>query len=64
MPCLMPPYSQSNSDLVIVEHEAYVPRPLRVVSDEVIVTLRPLLLRVARQHALQTDAHALDVVDG
>lgn len=52
------------SDLVVVEDEVDVPRPLCVVPDEVIVTLRSLLLSVAREHALQTDAHALDIVNG
>lgn len=41
-----------------------VPRPLGVVLDEVFISRRSLLLRVAREHALQTDAHALHIVYG
>jgi hypothetical protein len=52
------------SDLVVVEDEVDISRPLRVVPDEVLVSWRSLLLRVAREHALQTDADALHVVYG
>lgn len=51
-----------SSDLVVVKDKANISRPLRVVSDEVIVSLRPFLLRVTREHALQADTYALDVV--
>lgn len=47
-----------------MEDEADVPRPLRVVPHEVIVSFWSFLLCVAREHALQADAYALDVVDG
>jgi hypothetical protein len=40
-----------------------VSRPLCIVAHEVIVALRSLLLVVAVQHALKTDAHTLDVVN-
>jgi hypothetical protein len=50
--------------LVIVKDKVNVPRPRRVVPDEVLVAWWPLLLRVAREHALQTDADALHVVYG
>jgi hypothetical protein len=33
------------------------------VPDKLLIPGRPLLLCVARQHALQTDTHALDIVD-
>lgn len=41
-----------------------IPRPLRVQPHKVVVPGRPLVLRVARQHALQAHAHALDVLHG
>lgn len=41
-----------------------VPRPRRVVPDEVLVAWWPFLLCVAREHALETDADALYVVYG
>jgi hypothetical protein len=47
-----------------MEHKVDIPWPLRVIPDKVLVPLRPLLLRIAREHTLQTDAYALDVVDG
>jgi hypothetical protein len=46
-----------------MKDEVDVPRPLGVVPHEVVITLRSLLLGVAREHALQADAYALDVVD-
>ncbi len=46
-----------------MKHEADIPRPLCIVPDEVIVALWPLLLRVAREHALQANAYALDVMN-
>lgn len=39
-----------------------VTRPLGVVFDKVLIPWRPLLLRVACEHALQADAHAFYVV--
>ena len=47
-----------------MKHKVDIPRSLRVVPHEVLVSLRPLLLRVARKHTLQTNAYAFDVVDG
>lgn len=41
-----------------------ISRPLSVIPHKVLISLRPLLLRVARQHTLETDTHAFDVVDG
>lgn len=42
----------------------YIPRPLRVQPHEILVPRGALVLRVARQHALQAHAHALDVLHG
>lgn len=58
------PIQLPSLDLVIVKHEVDIPRPLCVVSHEILVSRRPLLLGVARQHALQTHADALNVVNG
>jgi hypothetical protein len=49
-------------DLIIMKHEIDIPRPLRVVPHKVIIPFWPLLFRVARQHALQTDTNAFDIV--
>lgn len=49
---------------VIVEVEVDIPRPLPVEPHKVGITLWSLVLGVASQHALQTHAHALDVVNG
>jgi len=42
----------------------YIPRPLRIQPHEILVPRGALVLRVARQHALQAHAHALDVLHG
>jgi hypothetical protein len=42
----------------------YIPRPLRVQPHKILVPRGPLVLRVARQHALQAHAYALDVLHG
>lgn len=55
---LIPP-----SNLIVVENKAYVPWPLRVVPDEIVVSRRPFLLCVACEHALQTDTHAFYIVN-
>ena len=47
-----------------MKHKANIPRPLRIIPDEVLIALRPLLLGVTRQHTLQAHTDALDVVDG
>lgn len=49
---------------VIVKGKLDVPRPRCVVPYEVLVAWWPLLLRVAREHALETHADALYVVHG
>lgn len=51
-----------SSDLIVMEHEVDIPWPLRVVPNEIVVSLGSLLLGVTREHALQTDANALHVV--
>ncbi len=43
-------------------HEVDISRSLPVESHKILVAGWPLLLCVAREHALQTDAYALDVV--
>jgi len=53
----------SHSDLLIVKDKVNIPRPLSVIPDKVLISLWPLLLRVARKHTLKTDTHAFDVVD-
>jgi hypothetical protein len=48
-----------------VEHKVEVPSLAGVeMLDEIGIAGRPLLLRVAGQHALQADTNALDVVYG
>jgi hypothetical protein len=51
------------SDGIVVKDKVNVSRALSVVAHKVLVALRPLLLGVLVQHALETDAHALDVMD-
>jgi hypothetical protein len=46
-----------------MKNEVDVSRPLRIVPHKVVISLWPLLLRVAREHALKTDADAFDIVD-
>lgn len=46
-----------------MKNKTYVPRPLRVIPDKILIALRPLLLRITREHTLQAHAHALDIVD-
>lgn len=45
-----------------MKDETYVPWSLRVVPDKVLVSRWSLLLGVAREHTLETDAHALYVM--
>lgn len=52
------------SNLIIMKHKTNIPRPLSIVLDKILITRRPLLLGIARQHALQTDTNTLDIVDG
>lgn len=61
MPTPFPPYP---SDRLIMKDKINISRPLSVIPHKVLISLRPLLLRVARQHTLKTDTHAFDVVDG
>ena len=53
----------SHSDRLIMKDKINISRPLSVVPDKVLISLWPLLLRVARQHTLKTDTYAFDVVD-
>lgn len=55
---------QPLSNGIIVVKEPDIPRPLRVPPHEILVARRSLVLRVARQHALDAHADALDVLDG
>ena len=47
-----------------MKHKVNIPRPLRIVFDEVVVARRPLLLCVACKHALQADTNAFNIVYG
>jgi hypothetical protein len=47
-----------------MEVEVDISRVPSVGTDEILVAGRSFVLGVARQHALKTDADALDVVDG
>jgi hypothetical protein len=47
-----------------MKYEIDIPWPLRIVPYEVLIPGGPLLLRIAREHALQGDADALDIVYG
>ena len=44
--------------------EADVPRPLSIPPHEVVITGWPLVLGVARQHALNAHAYAFDILHG
>ena len=46
-----------------MKNKANIPRPLGIIPYEILIALRPLLLRVTRKHTLQTDTHTLDVVN-
>lgn len=52
------------SYLVVVKDKVDVSGSLGIVLDEVFVALRTFLLRITREHALQTDADALYIVYG
>jgi len=41
-----------------------ISRSSPIIGHELLIPLRPLILRVPRQHALQTHAYALYVLDG
>jgi hypothetical protein len=45
-----------------MKHKANIPRPLRIISHEILVSLRPLLLIITTEHTLQTNTHALDIM--
>jgi hypothetical protein len=45
-----------------MKHKVDIPRSLCIVPDKVIIPLWALLLSIAREHTLQADAYALDVV--
>jgi hypothetical protein len=47
---------------MIVEQEVDIPWPLSIASHECFVSRRPLILRIACQHTLQTHTHALYIV--
>jgi hypothetical protein len=53
----------TNLDCIVMEHEIDVSWPLCIVSYKGIVALWSLFLGVAREHTLQADAYALDVVN-
>lgn len=47
---------------IIMINKIDIPRPLGVMPHELLVPFRPLVLRVPRQHALDTHAHALHIL--
>jgi len=47
-----------------MKDEINVSWSLCIVAHKVLITRWPLVFRVAGQHALQANAHALDIVDG
>lgn len=55
-------YARSHLNFVVMVVEIDVPRPQSIAPDELLVTRRALVLGVARQHALQGHAHALNVL--
>jgi hypothetical protein len=63
-PHIVPSLPSIPLNLLIMENKANIPRPLCIIPHKILISLRPLLLRVAREHTLQTNTHALDVVDG
>lgn len=46
-----------------MKHEIDIPRPLCIVPHKVLISWGPFLLCVTRQHALQANAHAFNVVN-
>jgi hypothetical protein len=46
-----------------VKNKTDIPRPLSIIPDKVFVPLRPFLLGITREHALQAYTHAFDIVD-
>ena len=59
-----PPFSPFRFPLnpIILINKPDIPRPLRVPPHKLLVSRRPLRLLIPRQHALNTHAHALDVL--
>lgn len=51
------------SDLIIMKHKVDIPRPLLISPHKLLVARRPLFLRIAREHRLETDADGFDVVN-
>ena len=41
-----------------------IPRPLRITPHKRLIPLGPLILRIPRQHALDTHTHALHILHG
>lgn len=56
--------SPSPSHLVIMENKVQIPRSLSVILHKLVITRRPLLLVITRQHALQANANALNIMNG
>jgi hypothetical protein len=51
------------SNRIVVVKEINVPRPSSIVGYEMLVSLRTLIFGIARQHALQTHADTLHVLN-
>lgn len=56
-------FSTPASNLIVMEHEVDISRPLCVVSHKMLVSRRPFSLVVTRQHRLQTDAYTLHILN-
>ena len=50
--------------MIIMKDPRDIPRALPVLPDKLVIARRQLPSVVAGQHALDADAHGLDVVDG
>lgn len=55
--------ARRSSYCVIVEDEAHVSNSPPVVADNILVSLRPLVLRVACKHALNANTNTLCTLD-
>lgn len=64
LPLQLPSTYPLSSDRVVVVVEVDVPWTPRVAPHKLLVARRSLVLRVARQHALNAHAYTLDVLDG
>lgn len=57
------PSPKPASNGTILVDESNVPRPLRISPDKILIAWRPLIFRIASQHALEAHAYRLHVLD-